>query len=264
MPISADPDALDDDGFRVSLEGATLPDFVQMECLANSNRVFRITSGHRIGYLFFKKGQMIHALSGDFVGEAAALEILKWRDGSVEPCNVGWPDAPTIRSTWQNLLLLSAQARDESGRHKLVSFPGNRSATATLRSTDSSRGADSTRSLESTQRATLAKREEASMNAPPSSQSLTVAQFQAFVRLDPAGNVVSAKGESEELAPVAAYTARLAELIGNMLGMEGFSSLECGFPKQRIFLHRERSGNLVALQVPGEADVAALRERFGI
>ena len=258
MSLPADRGTIDDDGFRVSLEGATLPDFVQMECLAMSNRVFRITSGHRIGYLFFNKGQMIHALSGDHVGEAAALEILKWRDGSVEPCNVGWPDAPTIRSTWQNLLLLSAQARDESGRHKLVSFPTNRSngnsasaiGTGTLRS-------DTTK---------IAKREEPSMSAPPSSQSqsLSLAQFQAFVRLDTAGNVVSAKGDSEELAPVAAYTARLAELIGNMLGMEGFSSLECGFAKDRVFLHRERSGNLVALKVPADAEVGALRERFGV
>ena len=252
MSLPADRGNVDDDGFRVSLEGATLPDFVQMECLAMSNRVFRITSGHRIGYLFFNKGQMVHALSGDHVGEPAALEILKWRDGSVEPCNVGWPDAPTIRSTWQNLLLLSAQARDESGRHKLVSFPSNRTATptGTLRS-------DTTK---------LAKREEPSMSAPPSSQSqsLSLAQFQAFVRLDTAGNVVSAKGDSEELAPVAAYTARLAELIGNMLGMEGFSSLECGFSKDRVFLHRERSGNLVALKVPADAEVGALRERFGV
>jgi hypothetical protein len=248
MSLPADQAQLDDDGFRVSLEGATLPDFVQMECLAMSNRVFRITSGHRIGYLFFSKGQMIHALSGDHVGEAAALEILKWRDGSVEPCNVGWPDAPTIRSTWQNLLLLSAQARDESGRHKLVSFPSNRSATPR---------SDMTK---------LAKREDPSMNAnaPPSSSSLSLAQFQAFVRLDSAGNIVSAKGESEELAPVAAYTARLAELIGNMLGMEGFCALECNFAKERVFLHRERSGNLVALKVPADADVAALRERFGL
>ncbi|HYP75327.1 MAG TPA: DUF4388 domain-containing protein [Polyangiaceae bacterium] len=253
MSLPADRAGIDDDGFRVSLEGATLPDFVQMECLAQSSRVFRITSGHRIGYLFFNKGQMIHALSGDHVGEAAALEILKWRDGTVEPTSVGWPDTPTIHSSWQNLLLLSAQQRDESGRHKLVSFPSGRVATAstatgTLRS-------DITK---------LAKKEEPSMSAPPSSQSLSLAQFQAFVRLDPAGNVVSAKGESEELAPVAAYTARLAELIGNMLGMEGFSSLECAFPKDRVFLHRERSGNLVALRVPADAEVGALRERFGV
>ena len=252
MTLPADRAGIDDDGFRVSLEGATLPDFVQMECLAQSSRVFRITSGHRIGYLFFKQGQMVHALSGDHVGEAAALEILKWRDGSVEPCSVGWPDAPTIHSTWQNLLLLSAQARDESGRHKLVSFPGNRSASATVTGTLRS---DMTK---------LVKKEEPPMSAPPSSQSLSLAQFQAFVRLDPAGNIVSAKGDAEELAPVAAYAARLAELIGNMLGMEGFSSLECSFPKDRVFLHRERSGNLVALKVPAEAEVGALRERFGV
>ncbi|HKO51595.1 MAG TPA: DUF4388 domain-containing protein [Polyangiaceae bacterium] len=254
MSLPADRGGVDDDGFRVSLEGATLPDFVQMECLAQSNRVFRITSGHRIGYLFFSQGQMIHALSGDHVGEAAALEILKWRDGSVEPCNVGWPDAPTIHSTWQNLLIISAQARDESGRHKLVSIAGNRSAPASASGTLRS---DAPK---------FVKREEPSMSAPPSSQSrsLSLAQFQAFVRLDTAGNVVSAKGDAEELAPVAAYAARLAELIGNMLGMEGFSALECSFPKDRVFLHRERSGNLVALKVPADAEVGALRERFGV
>ena len=246
MSLSADLSPIDDDGFRVSLEGATLPDFVQMECLAQSNRVFRITSGHRIGYLFFSKGQMVHALSGDHMGEAAALEILKWRDGSVEPCSVGWPDAPTIHSTWQNLLMLTAQARDESGRHKLVSFPINRSAKP------------------SSEPPKLAKREEPSMNAPPSSRSLSLAQFQAFVRLDTQGHVVSAKGDAEQLAPVAAYTARLAELIGNMLGMEGFASLECSFSHERVFLHRERSGNLVALKLPVDAEVSALRERFGI
>jgi hypothetical protein len=246
MSLSAGMGTVDEDGFRVSLEGATLPDFVQMECLAQSNRVFRITSAHRIGYLFFNKGQMIHALSGDQVGEAAALEILKWRDGSVEPCNVGWPDAPTITSTWQTLLLSAAQARDESGRHKLVSFPVNRSTPPRSDAPP------------------VAKREEPSMNAPPSSQSLSLAQFQAFVRLDPQGNVVSAKGDSEQLAPVAAYSARLAELIGNMLGMEGFAALECSFASERVFLHRERSGNLVALKVPIDAEVAPLRERFGI
>ena len=246
MSLPADMAKLDQDGFRVSLQGATLPDFVQMECLAQSNRVFRITSGHRIGYLFFTKGQMIHALSGDHVGEPAALEILKWKDGSVEPCNVGWPDAPTIQSTWQNLLLLAAQARDESGRHKLVSFPSNRAQTQSREMTKP------------------AKREDPSMNAPPSSQSLSLAQFQAFVRLDPQGNIVSAKGESEELAPIAAYSARLAELIGNMLGMEGFTSLECSFPSERVFLHRERSGNLVALKMPLDAEAGPLRERFGV
>ena len=253
MSLPADRARIDDDGFRVSLEGATLPDFVQMECLAQSNRVFRVTSGHRIGYLFFKQGQMIHALSGDYTGEPAALEILKWRDGTVEPCNVGWPDAPTIHSTWQNLLMLAAQARDESGRHKLVSFPKNRAATVTT----------ATGTLRSDM-PKLAKREEPPMSAPPSSQSLSLAQFRAFVRLDPAGNVVSAKGDSEELAPVAAYAARLAELIGNMLGMEGFSALECSFPKDRVFLHRERSGNLVALRIPTDVEVGALRERFGV
>ena len=251
MSLPADLPSRDENGFRVSLHGATLPDFVQMECLAQSTRVFRITSQNRIGYLFFDRGQMTHALSGDHVGEAAALEILKWADGSVEPCNVGWPDAPTIRSSWQNLLMLAAQARDESGRHNLVSFPGNRAVAAPRKNADS-------------EPPKAPKREENAMNAPSSSPSLSLAQFQAFVRLDPQGNVVTAKGDADALAPLAAYTARLAELIGNMLGMEGFASLECSLPSDRIFLHRERSGNLVALKMPSDAEAGSLRERFGV
>src|SRR5262249_8465319 len=85
-------------GFRASLKGATLPDLVQMECLALSDAAFRITSQNKIGYLFFQRGQIVHALTGDLIGEPAALEILKWQRGVFEPCNVAWPDAPTIQS----------------------------------------------------------------------------------------------------------------------------------------------------------------------
>src|SRR5687768_9724199 len=88
-------------GFRASLN-ATLPDLVQLECLAQTRGSFRVTSGRKIGYLVFEAGQLVHAISGDVTGESAALEILRWQEGTFEPCNVGWPDAPTISSTWQN------------------------------------------------------------------------------------------------------------------------------------------------------------------
>ncbi len=253
MSLPADRGGLDDDGFRVSLEGAALPDFVQMECLAQSNRVFRITSGHRIGYLFFNKGQMIHALSGDHVGEAAALEILKWRDGSVEPCSVGWPDAR--RSTRPGRVYCSFRPRRATNRG-VTSSCRFRAIAARLPASSGTLRSDMTK---------LAKREGPSMSAPPEFTTTLARAISGLRSARPGGQHRQRKrGLGRARSPVAAYTARLAELIGNMLGMEGFSSLECSFPKDRVFLHRERSGNLVALKVPADAEVGALRERFGV
>jgi hypothetical protein len=99
------------------------------------------------------------------------------------------------------------------------------------------------------------------MSAP---QSISFNNFSAVVRLDPQGNVLNSKGQSEELAPIAAYGARLAELVGGMLGMEGFQALECAFREERILVHRERTGNLVALKARADQDLSAVRELFGI
>jgi len=244
MTLSAlGPPAPSRDGFRVSVDGASLADFVQMECLAQSTQAFRITSAEMIGYLYFDGGQIVHALTGDHAGEAATLEILNWRDGVVEPCSVGWPDQPTIRSSWQSLLLRAAQAQDESERHKLVSFPAQRSAAP--------RPAGSKPAYRS---------EDPQMSAPPNS---SFANFPAMVRLDPNGNVLASKGNTEDLAPVAAYAARLADLVGNLLGMESLVALECVFSGERLIMHRERTGNLVALKARPDQDLSAVRELFG-
>src|SRR6185503_20275901 len=120
------PNTMRESGFRASLHGASLADLVQMECLSGRERVMRVCSGGEVGYLFFRGGQLVHAVSRRGVGETAALEILRWNDGTFEPCNAGWPERDSISSSWQNLLLIAAQHRDESGRHNLVAFPGAR------------------------------------------------------------------------------------------------------------------------------------------
>src|SRR5262245_17045311 len=90
-------------GFRASLRGASLPDLVQMECLSRGEGVFRVSSGSRIGYLMFRRGQLVHAVTGALSGDSAALEILKWRQGTFDPCNVTFPEQTSIRSGWQDL-----------------------------------------------------------------------------------------------------------------------------------------------------------------
>lgn len=242
------PHTMRESGFRASLHGASLADLVQMECLSGRERVIRVSSGSEVGYLFFRGGQIVHAVSRRGIGEAAALEILRWNDGTFEPCSAGWPDRDSISSNWQNLLLTSAQHRDESGRHNLVAFPGAR---ATPR-TPSPPPANSPTS----------SRSEVSVGAETSSGALS--QVRAAVRIDRAGNVVSAKGATEDLAEVVAYAARLAELVGDGLGMQGLVSVEVTQRRSRTLIYKEKNGNTLALSAAVDADLSQVRERLGL
>ena len=50
-------------------------DLVQMECLAGSRGVVRVTSGDRVGHLYFRGGAVVYALIESATGEGAALEM---------------------------------------------------------------------------------------------------------------------------------------------------------------------------------------------
>ena len=88
--------------------------------------------------------------------------------------------------------------------------------------------------------------------------------MRAAVRLDPAGNVVSAKGDATELSQVAAYAARLAELVGDGLGMQGLVSVEVTQQHSRTLIYKEKSGNTFALSAAIDADLSQVRERLGL
>jgi hypothetical protein len=250
------PNTMRESGFRANLHGASLPDLVQMECLSGRERVIRVSSGGEVGYIFFRGGQIVHAVSRRAVGETAVLEILRWNDGTFEPCSAGWPERDSITSNWQNLLLLSAQHRDESGRHNLVAFPGTRAAVAR------SSSPPPPVAVPASSRTERAERSEASVNAETSAPLL--AQVRAAVRIDPAGNVVSSKGDAEALTQVAAYAARLAELVGDGLGMQGLVSVEVTQQRSRTLIYKEKTGNTFALSASPDADLSQVRERLGL
>jgi hypothetical protein len=256
-PGEESPNTMRESGFRASLHGASLADLVQMECLSGRERVIRISSGTEVGYLFFRSGQIVHAVSRRGIGETAALEILRWNDGTFEPCSAGWPDRDSIGSNWQNLILLAAQHRDEANRrdetshHNLVAFPGARSGVP--------RPALPPPSVPPL---SASSRSEGSVSTEAPAPML--AQVRAAVRIDPAGNVVSAKGEAAELSQVAAYAARLAELIGDGLGMQGLVSVEVAQQHTRTLIYKEKSGNTFALSAAADADLTQVRERLGL
>jgi hypothetical protein len=228
-------------GFQAKIRGASLADLVQMECLAGSRRVVRVTSGDHVGYLFFRSGNLVHALARSLVGEAAALEMLAWDEGTFDPAERDWPAKDTIACNWQGLLLRAAQARDEKEAASVVSLH-----------------ADGRR----TKPPPLPIGESIEFDVTPihvAGHTLRREDFALFLRMNAEGAMMASEGSSQEFADLAAYVACLAQLIGEGLGIERFVAMECTFKEGRCFFVREENGDLVALRPRPQTDTTSLR-----
>jgi len=102
-----------DGGFR-GIQSKSLMDLVQIECLSQSSSVLRITRGWLEGRVWIQNGGVIDAETQDLRGEEAFKHIFGWRTGHFEFL----PGEPgrerTIYSSYESLLLDSAQTLDEA------------------------------------------------------------------------------------------------------------------------------------------------------
>lgn len=100
-------------GFR-GVQSKSLVDIVQLECLAQSSAVLRITNGPLTGKLWINEGQLVDAETDEARGEEAFRKILSWRAGSFETLPAEPSRAQTIFKSYNALLLETAQALDEA------------------------------------------------------------------------------------------------------------------------------------------------------
>ncbi len=241
----APPSGVRGSGFQARIKGANLADLVQMECLAGSRRVVRVTSGDQVGYLFFRTGHLVHALARSLIGEAAALEMLGWDEGTFDPAERDWPARDSIACSWQSLLLRAAQARDEKDAGSVVVLHAD--------------------GRPKSKPPPLPIGENIQFEVTPiqvAGHTLRSEDFQVFLRMNRDGGVLASHGSSQEFADIAAYALRLAQLIGDGLGIERFVAMECTFKEGRCFLVLEDSGELVALKPRTNTDTSSLRELF--
>jgi hypothetical protein len=241
-------------GFSANLSGATLYDLIQLQCFSGKRAVVRVTSSDEVGYLYFRGGAIVHAMSSSNVGEAAALEILSWTSGSFEPCNAGWPDADSIQSSPQALLLRAAQVADESAKSNLVPFRRSRAETPRPPRPETPPPPPPRSDPPPPD----------SRRVPASGMPATV-RIQTAVRLDPNGTLLSSRGaDGPDLAACAALATRLGNLIGDALGLERVRAVEASGAGHVTLIVVENTGNLVAVRAPASADLNTVRERYGI
>ena len=101
------------EGFR-GVQSKSLVDIIQLECLSQSSCVLKITNGLTEGRIFIQSGEVVDSELPGLTGEAAFQRILAWKTGSFESLPADPSRVRTIFSSYQGLLLNSAQAIDEA------------------------------------------------------------------------------------------------------------------------------------------------------
>jgi hypothetical protein len=296
-PRSSASEAPTSSGFAGRLDGATVADLVQLECAAGRTRAIKVQSRGRTGYLCFEAGALVHAIAPGAVGDAAVLQILGWQDGAFEAAKVRWPATPSVRSSWQHLVLSAAHAADEAARGKVVEFRTERAHAGddaisdepvsqvvdhpTLGGDDPRRarattGTRTTRPASATSHAVgevLPGGPGAQMVEPMQESSLDLGlnepaplrrSITQAVRLDATGRVIAARGEVEQFSGVVAYGKRLGDLIGEALGAGKLRALKCTTRDRQTLVYEEDSGSVVGITAAASSNLSSLDGKLGL
>ncbi len=124
-----DRDVRNEGGFR-GMQSKSLVDLIQLECLSRSSSVLHVSQGALHGKIWVHNGEIADAMTAQLTGEDAFKEILSWKSGNFEILPAD-PDHPrTIHTSYQGLLLDSAQAMDEWRGQQVEGVPGAEDADA--------------------------------------------------------------------------------------------------------------------------------------
>jgi len=103
-----------EEGFRGVLRRVSIPDVLQMECLARNSSVLEISNGPMQGNIFVEEGHIIHAQIGDRTGEDAFNQLLSLSGGHFSLKPFAEPPTRTIKGSWEFLVMEAARQRDEA------------------------------------------------------------------------------------------------------------------------------------------------------
>ncbi len=210
-------------GFSVRLEGASLFDLVQLECLSAERSILRVLAGSASGLLFFRGGNLVHAVTGQLVGEPAVRAMLAWPAGQVRPCERLWPAVESITASWQSVLLRAAQAADEDARvDNVVTFPAREPGREEI--------APEAADLSGMRRASVSS----------------------------VGEVDAPGGESS-LAEAISYALELLDRVGEALAIDRPHRVEVWTEQAHGFALRNDAGDTRIAWGPKDADASALR-----
>lgn len=103
-----------DEGFQGTVDGVDLMDIVQFNGLSRTTAALKVTTDQHEGMIFFKDGEVVHAMCDSDSGESAFFKILSFQGGSLQNIRGVEPPVMSINESLQSLLLEVANRTDES------------------------------------------------------------------------------------------------------------------------------------------------------
>lgn len=104
-------------GFEGSLQGFELVDIIQLYCLSNANAALTVVreakKGKEKGNIYFEKGQITNAISGDKRGEDAFYYIMSWDGGKFYTRYGVLAKRKEISASWHQLVVEALRLKDE-------------------------------------------------------------------------------------------------------------------------------------------------------
>jgi DNA-binding response OmpR family regulator/predicted regulator of Ras-like GTPase activity (Roadblock/LC7/MglB family) len=97
-----------------NLKMMSLASIVQINCEERNQAQLILNYQGRVGTIFFKAGEMIHAEVGEFSGEEAVFSMLTWEDGTFQVKMGVEPSLHTIEKPWSGILLEGMRRIDET------------------------------------------------------------------------------------------------------------------------------------------------------
>jgi DNA-binding NtrC family response regulator len=97
------------------IHGVSTASFLQLIDIEEKVCTLKIRSGKRFGRLYFDKGELIAAETGQLRGEQAAFDIISWENSVIEIENVCRKNKREINKSLMHILMEGARIKDEIG-----------------------------------------------------------------------------------------------------------------------------------------------------
>lgn len=88
-----------------NLKDLKLPSLIQLNCMERNTAKLTIENSGRYGFIYFDKGQLVHAEFDPDIGESAVFKLLTLYSGNFKVESGIRAPARTIHTNWNNLLL---------------------------------------------------------------------------------------------------------------------------------------------------------------
>ncbi len=108
----------EDEGFQGTIDGIELMDIVQFNGLSRATSALKVTTSDQEGMIFFKDGEVVHAMCDQQSGEDAFFTIVGFQGGTLQNIKGVEPPIMSIKKGLESLLFEAALHRDEAEEAK--------------------------------------------------------------------------------------------------------------------------------------------------